>query len=222
MARAVIAAKEPAAGWANRRALALEFLLIFAAGPLVVAATRERLLLALLLWAGALGAWRVSRQRQKPCTALNQRRELRRMAQSFAMIAPLLGLAAWLTQPGQFLAFPLERPGPWLGVMLGYPLLSVWPQEVLFRRFALVRYAPLFGTGPGFIVASGLAFGFAHVIFFNPVAVALSTLGGFMFAANYARHRSLPLVCLEHALYGCLIFTIGLGHYFFSGAAWQP
>ena len=41
-----------------------------------------------------------------------------------------------------------------------------------------------------------------------------------MFATTYQRYRSLALVCLEHAIYGCLIFTLGLGWYFY-GAAWQ-
>jgi hypothetical protein len=42
-----------------------------------------------------------------------------------------------------------------------------------------------------------------------------------MFAGDYARRRSLGLACLEHGLYGCLIFTIGLGRYFYTGAAWH-
>ena len=39
--------------------------------------------------------------------------------------------------------------------------------------------------------------------------------------ANLAKRRSLWLTCLEHGLYGCLIFTIGLGRYFYTGAAWH-
>jgi len=42
--------------------------------------------------------------------------------------------------------------------------------------------------------------------------------GGWLFGGTYRRSRSLGLVCLEHALYGDLIFTVGLGQYFFHGA----
>ncbi len=105
--------------------------------------------------------------------------------------------------------------------MLLYPLLSVWPQEVIYRRFLRRRYAPLFGAGTGFIIASALAFGFAHILFLNWVAVALTLAGGALFARSYVGHGSLFLACFEHSLYGCLIFTIGLGNFFFTGAAWH-
>ena len=48
----------------------------------------------------------------------------------------------------------------------------------------------------------------------------MTAAGGWLFARDYARHRSLTLVCLEHAAYGCVIFTVGLGRFFYSGAAW--
>ena len=122
--------------------------------------------------------------------------------------------------PHLFLSLPREHPILWLAIMVLYPVLSVWPQEVIFRRFLFHRYARVFGE-TGVVLASALAFGFAHVIFLNPIAVTLTTAGGAMFAWNYARERSLYLACMEHALYGCLIFTIGLGQFFYTGAAWH-
>jgi hypothetical protein len=203
--------------------LLLEFLAIFGVGPLLVLAFKQRLVFVLLLWLGALVAWRATRHhRQPPLPADDFQRELRGLALRFAAITPILGVGTWLTMPEWFLSFPSQRPWLWLAVMLGYPLLSAWPQELLYRRFSLIRYRLLFGSGAGFVAASGLAFGYAHVIFLNPIAVGLSMAGGLLFAANYARHRSLTLVWLEHALYGCLIFTIGLGRFFFTGAVWHP
>ncbi len=46
----------------------------------------------------------------------------------------------------------------------------------------------------------------------------LDSRGGWLFADTYRQSRSLWLVCLEHALYGDLIFTIGLGTFFYHGA----
>ena len=201
----------------------LEFLLIFGVGPVLVLAFRERLLFLVLLWLGALVAWRVTRdQRPPPLMAGEFRRELQAIALRFAAVALTLGMGTWLALPEAFLSFPRERPWLWFAVMVGYPLVSVWPQEMLYRCLMRLRYAPLFGSGYGFVMASGLAFGYAHIIFLNPIAIGLSTLGGCLFAATYARHGSLVLVWLEHALYGCLIFTIGLGRFFFTGVAWHP
>jgi len=205
----------------RRAALLFEYLLIFVAAPLLVVLVRQRWLMIALLWLGALAAWRLSSKAANAMWApVLPGLELRRMAWRFACIAPVLTLGTWLVLPEQFLELPLHRPQIWLMVMVGYPLLSVWPQEMLFRRFALTRYAPLFGTGLGFVAASSLAFGFVHIIFLNPFAVLLSTAGGALFALEFARHRSLPLVCLEHALYGCLLFSVGLGRFFYTGSAW--
>lgn len=34
-----------------------------------------------------------------------------------------------------------------------------------------------------------------------------------------ARLRSRRVICIEHSLYGCLIFAVGLGRFFYTGAA---
>jgi membrane protease YdiL (CAAX protease family) len=129
----------------------------------------------------------------------------------------LVILVLWLT-PELFLGFPRRRPIVWLLVMFLYPLLSVYPQELIFRAFFFHRYQTLFPNQHQLVMASALSFGMAHIIFANWVAPLLSTLGGILFAITYSRHRSLALVCVEHSLWGNLIFTIGLGWYFYGGA----
>ncbi len=66
------------------------------------------------------------------------------------------------------------------------------------------------------IIANALAFGYMHAVFRNPLAVVLALAGGALFAHTYDRTRSLCAVCFEHALYGCFIYTIGLGRYFYE------
>jgi membrane protease YdiL (CAAX protease family) len=138
----------------------------------------------------------------------------------FVVLGGVLTVATRLAFPGLFLSLPEQHPKFWLAIMLLYPLLSVWPQEVIFRRFLFHRYEKLFGER-AIIAASALAFGFAHIIFLNWIALALTTVGGAMFARDYSRKRSLWLTCIEHALYGGLVFSLGLGRFFFTGAAWH-
>ena len=38
-----------------------------------------------------------------------------------------------------------------------------------------------------------------------------------LFAVTYHQTQSLLMTSVEHSLYGCLIFTVGLGPYFFHG-----
>ena len=147
-------------------------------------------------------------------------RALRFLLLRFVLCGALLTILTRWFFPSQFLSLPRLHPVLWVAIMVLYPLLSVWPQEVIFRRFLFHRYTEIFGSH-GVIVASALVFGFAHVIFLNWIAVTLTTVGGVMFARNYARERSLWLVFLEHALYGGLVFTIGLGQFFYTGAAWH-
>jgi membrane protease YdiL (CAAX protease family) len=94
----------------------------------------------------------------------------------------------------------------------------VLPQEIIFRLFFFERYRGIFKTRELMIIASGLAFGLAHIIFENWVAALLCAVGGILFAMTYTRHRSLALVSLEHALYGDFVFTVGLGYYFYHGS----
>jgi membrane protease YdiL (CAAX protease family) len=106
-----------------------------------------------------------------------------------------------------------------------YPVVSVYPQGVLYRAFFLHRYAGLLPATPAgelaLLVASGAAFGFLHIIFRNPLAVVLTFFGGILFAWRYKETESLSVSSFEHALYGCWLFTVGLGQYFYHGV-WKP
>lgn len=49
--------------------------------------------------------------------------------------------------------------------------------------------------------------------------MVLSLIGGWLFTRRYQRSRSLLAVAIEHALYRQLVFTIGLGEFFYHGAS---
>lgn len=127
----------------------------------------------------------------------------------------LLGLAVWLAAPKMLFSLIKTAPALWFLVMILYPVLSVYPQELLYRAYFFHRFKPLFGGGAGMIAASAMLFGFVHIIFGSWIPIALTTLGGVLFGLTYRKSGSLLLACLEHALFGDFIFTIGIGRYFY-------
>ncbi|CAG1011030.1 hypothetical protein PHYC_03984 [Phycisphaerales bacterium] len=131
--------------------------------------------------------------------------------------AVVLGsMVHWLT-PERWLYLPRERTGLWLLICAVYPILSVYPQNVVYRAFVFQRYRGVFRGESAMVWASALAFCWAHVIFHNWVALALTLAGGLIFARTYQTSRSVLLVSIEHALYGLLVFTVGLGHTIYLG-----
>jgi hypothetical protein len=128
-------------------------------------------------------------------------------------------ILAVATAPKSLFAFPRHRTSVWLLVMVLYPL-SAWAQEIVFRTFFFHRYGHLFATARRRIVASGLIFGWAHVVVNDLAAIPLAAIAGLLFASTYERSRSTLLVSIEHALYGDVVFTVGLGSLFYSSARW--
>jgi membrane protease YdiL (CAAX protease family) len=145
------------------------------------------------------------------------RGQLRPMITLWAIAAVLVLVALLVLSPGRLFELPRRDPLIWVFVMVFYPLLSVYPQELIFCGFLFHRYAPVFGTGNGFVVASAASFGFVHVIYGHWLSVVLTAILGAVLARRFARTRSLAVVWLEHALYGLLAFTVGLGSFFYNG-----
>ncbi len=129
-------------------------------------------------------------------------------------------LAAWVSHhhPDWFLEFPRNRPDTYGTIMLLYPLMSVPPQELVYRTFFFHRYGALFGGAWWLaITLNAMLFGFGHIVVGTELAVVGTMATGALFALRYALTRSFWAVYLEHALWGALVFTVGLGRFFFAG-----
>ncbi|MCW5775248.1 MAG: CPBP family intramembrane metalloprotease [Phycisphaeraceae bacterium] len=200
-----------------------ELAAMFVAGPVAYAALDPGpgwLFPALWAWAGAC-LWLLLRDPTFDRRQLwNARAALGAGGRMFASFIPLgvgIGLAVAVFDAESLFSLPRRRPELWATIMVLYPLVSVYPQEVIFRVFFFHRYGTLFARPGVMVMASAAAFGLVHVVFHNWIAVAMTLVGGALFAATYARTRSAFAASFEHALYGCLVFTIGLGSYFYSG-----
>lgn len=203
--------------------LAVEYLLLFVGLPLLWAAGRLDLPLLPTLWIFSLGCLIFlladrGFERRSLWNAKRAGRGMARAALPFLALAPLLALGLLLLEPERLFSFVRQRPLIWALVMLLYPLLSAYPQGVIYRVFIFRRYRDLFPGRWPMIVASAMAFALVHLIFRNPVAPPLSLVGGLLFAWTYERTRSSLVATFQHALFGCFIFTIGWGLYFYHGA----
>ncbi|OQX09541.1 MAG: hypothetical protein BWK76_22045 [Desulfobulbaceae bacterium A2] len=132
---------------------------------------------------------------------------------TFFHLALIALITIALLKPEYLFDYPRHKTGTWLFIMVFYPLLAVYPQELFYRAFLFRRYRPLFPSDQAMVFASALTFGFAHIIYGNIPAVLLTLVGGYLFAVTYQRSQSILLVSLEHALYGCLLYTIGMGQF---------
>jgi len=202
-----------------------ECLLLFGLLPVLLSLLPMKSILFVTLWILALGCLTVYRREQELSLKELIRWKplpegaLRHMLIRFAVSAVLLTVLVKWHDPEKLLTLVTEKPLMWLTIMVLYPLLSVLPQEIMFRLYFCNRYRLIFRDRWLMMVMSGVAFGHGHLMFHNAIAYTLSMIGGWMFAHTYMKHRSFLLVWIEHAIYGCFIFTIGLGWYFYSGAA---
>ena len=142
-----------------------------------------------------------------------------RIVRRFLVGALATAAATRALVPEHFIALPRNNPRLWLLICVLYPLLSVYPQEVIYRAFFFEHLARLLpGLGAPWLLALNVAlFGFAHIVFGNVWAPILAAAGGLLFASTYLKNRSVMCAALEHALWGDLIFTIGLGTLFAGG-----
>lgn len=111
--------------------------------------------------------------------------------------------------------FPRESFFVWLIVMFIYPFLSVIPQEIIFRVFFFRRYKTYFLNKNTFLVViNSIVFSFCHIVFNNLHALVITGIVSPIFAHAYNNKSFLTCVVI-HTLGGQIIFTLGLGKYFF-------
>lgn len=211
----------PGAGVARFRLLS-EFLLFFVVTPIVIATAVGRFPLfpvligftglALILLQLTTG-WRWKMLLRGPVFGEW------RIILIFGVITALASFAlVMLLVPERLLELPTHRPKLWLLIMLLYPVLSALPQEIIYRTLFFERYGALFPNASLAIAANGAAFAMGHLFFSNWVTIVMTGFGGAIMGWAYMRSRAVGLPLVLHALAGQILFTAGLGVYFYHGA----
>ena len=117
--------------------------------------------------------------------------------------------------PNILLSFPKNNFGLWVIVIFIYPFFSVIPQEIVYRVYFYHRYKKLFSGNLLLLTLLNLFFfSFAHVVFNNPHAILITAIASPIFSYLYIKESFLTCV-LVHSLGGQIIFTLGLGKYFY-------
>jgi uncharacterized protein len=126
------------------------------------------------------------------------------------------GLVFWLV-PEQWLFLPRRLPDLWLMIVLLYPLLSALPQELIFRLLFFRRYGWLLPEPRLAIPVNAAVFALGHLMFWNWPALVLTFAGGWVFAWAYLRGGGFWSAVVLHAVAGAILFTTGLGTFFYHG-----
>ncbi len=207
----------------NKKILLAEFILICICVPATLIYFRLAPYMFLFLWSATLICLYSYRKtpdtKDVPIWRFNEvnRKNLKPILIRFLISSiPLIALV-YILVPERAFSLPQERPELWLRIMFIYPLLSAAPQEFIFCTWFFARFQYLFKDQKTLLTAAAIIFACTHILYINWVAPILSLFAGYFFAQTYSKTKSLALVSIEHALYGNLIFTIGLGYFFFGG-----
>lgn len=128
-----------------------------------------------------------------------------------------------LTTPQSFLGLWRANPQLLLMIAVLYPLLSALPQELVFRPLFFRRYGSLLPRGlwPQIFLNAAL-FSAAHLMYWSWIVAAMTFSGGLAFAWSYRARGNFPEAVLTHSIAGIIVFTMGLGVFFYSGNVTRP
>ena len=127
------------------------------------------------------------------------------------LIILITTLYVWFTDSSQLFVVLRTKPILWVVILFVYSFLSVYPQELLYRTFFFQRYQSLFKNENLFMFVNAILFSLGHLFFKNALVIVLTFLGGLLFAFTFNKTKSTLLVSIEHAIYGCWLFTVGMG-----------
>lgn len=141
---------------------------------------------------------------------------------AFGVLVALTGLMVMRATRPDFVPNLGPRRLGFLAVLwLLYPLLSALPQELIFRALYFHRYAPLMGDARRARLVNAAVFSLAHLMYWSVVVAVMTFVGGWLFARLY-QEKGFPAAWAAHALAGNVLFTVGMGAYFWSGNAVRP
>lgn len=144
------------------------------------------------------------------------------IAVAFCALTAICAVAImWITRPEALMVLWHRDPRLLVMIWLLYPLVSALPQELIFRALFFHRYGTLFASPQRAVFVNAAIFSLAHLMYWNWIVAVLTFLGGLAFATGYLR-RGFVWAWFLHAMAGNILFTAGMGVYFYSGNVVRP
>ncbi len=129
----------------------------------------------------------------------------------FVIIAAITIAIVCYSNPADLFLVVKTNPLKWLLFLGIYSFVSVVPQEIIYRTFYFSRYSSVFNNKKLLLFVNAIVFSLAHLFFKNTLVMLITFIGGIIFAQTYLNTKSTLLVSIEHAIYGCWLYTVGLG-----------
>ncbi len=140
---------------------------------------------------------------------------------SIAYIVRVIGLSVLLfilgyfimkvTRPEALFNMPKNNITFWIQILMIYAFFSVFTQELLYRRYFFNRYKQLIKNKQLLFFINVICFSLCHIFLHTTWVLIATAIGGALFAYTYKKEKSLFWTCVEHALYGNILFSIGIG-----------
>lgn len=151
---------------------------------------------------------------EKPYLYHLNKAELKKSIPRLIILSVLLIWFTWWIFPDLLLYYPRENFEKYLITFFLYPIVSVIPQELIYRVYFFHRYRTLVPERFLLMLSNAIIFSLTHWIYANWVAPIATFLVSWIFIYSYLKSKSLLNVSLEHYIYGLIMFTIGFGYFF--------
>lgn len=154
---------------------------------------------------------RIEKNKFKVASNLNWSSFFKQVSILFIGITILTTIYMWFIDKENLFVVISNKPLKWLVFICVYSVLSVYPQELIYRTFFFQRYQNFFTSEVVFVIFNASLFSLAHIFFRNGLVMVMTFVGGLLFALTFKKTKSTLLVSIEHAVYGCWLFTVGMG-----------
>jgi len=192
-----------------------EFFLIFIALPVSFAIDYPFIIKAFLAVSGFIYViyvlLKIEGNKFKMAPNLQWRSFFKHVGIKLSIIAFLTIVYMWFTAKSDLFHILYQKPRLWVVILFLYATCSVYPQELIYRTLYFQRYESLFNSKSLFIFLNASVFSLAHTFYKNPLVTIITFLGGILFALTYDKTKSTLMVSIEHTIYGCWLFTVGMG-----------
>lgn len=142
-----------------------------------------------------------------------------------ALFGLLVGLTGYLIMKATHPEFQLNTSPARLRFLVLlwviYPVLSALPQELIFRALFFHRYAPLMAGARNARLVNAAIFSLAHLMYWSAIVMIMTFVGGWIFARLY-QDKGFPAAWMAHAVAGNMLFSVGMGAFFYSGNVVRP